>query len=87
MTRIEITSRANPRLKELLAARETRFIFAGEKLVRDILARGIAVATLIVEASRAEEFSGPPAAHRARRGNVQRMIGGGLEVPTRIIPS
>ncbi len=41
--KIEITSRANPRLKELLAAKEKLFFFEGEKLVRDILARELTV--------------------------------------------
>lgn len=56
--RIEITSRSNPRLKQLLAGRETRFFFAGEKLVRDILARGIAVDKLIVDTALEKEFAG-----------------------------
>lgn len=48
--KIEISSRANPRLKELLAARDDLFFFAGEKLVRDILSRRLAVDTLLVRA-------------------------------------
>jgi RNA methyltransferase, TrmH family len=48
--KIEISSRANPRLKELLAARDELFFFAGEKLVRDILARRLAVDKLLVRA-------------------------------------
>ena len=47
---IEITSRANPRLKELLAAKEKLFFFEGEKLVRDILARKLTVQKLLVSA-------------------------------------
>ncbi len=60
-TRIEITSRSNPRLKQLLAGRDTRFFFAGEKLVRDILARGVAVDVLIVDAALEKERAGDPA--------------------------
>lgn len=60
MTRIEIASRANARLKELLAAKERAFFFEGEKLVRDILARGSRVDKLIVLAGREEEFSAAP---------------------------
>jgi TrmH family RNA methyltransferase len=48
--RIEITSRANPRLKELLAAKEKRFFFEGEKLVCDILTRKLTVKQLLVSA-------------------------------------
>ena len=48
--KVEISSRANPRLKELLAARDELFFFAGEKLVRDILARPLAVDKLLVSA-------------------------------------
>lgn len=47
---IEITSRANPRLKELLAAKEKLFFFEGEKLVHDILARRLTVQKLLVGA-------------------------------------
>jgi TrmH family RNA methyltransferase len=48
MTRIDVMSRANPRLKRLLAEREERFFFAGDKLVRDCLARPLRVETLLV---------------------------------------
>jgi TrmH family RNA methyltransferase len=48
MTRIDVVSRANPRLKQLLAEREERFFFAGDKLVRDCLARPLRVETLLV---------------------------------------
>lgn len=48
MTRIDVVSRANPRLKRLLAERESRFFFAGDKLVRDCLARPLRVETLLV---------------------------------------
>ena len=48
--RIEITSRANPRLKALLAARDKLVFFEGEKLVCDILARDLAVKQLLVSA-------------------------------------
>ncbi len=46
--KIEITSAANPRLKELLAAKESLFFFAGDKLVRDILSRPLIVDKLLV---------------------------------------
>ena len=49
--RIEITSRSNPRLKELLAEKEKLYVFAGEKLVRDILARDLKVGKLLVSAA------------------------------------
>jgi TrmH family RNA methyltransferase len=48
--KIEITSRSNPRLKELLAARDKLFFFAGEKLVRDLLSRPLAVEKLLMDA-------------------------------------
>lgn len=44
----DIVSVANPRLKELLATRESWFFFAGDKLVRDLLARPIRVDKLLV---------------------------------------
>lgn len=44
----DIVSPANPRLKELLAARESWFFFAGDKLVRDLLARPLRVDKLLV---------------------------------------
>jgi TrmH family RNA methyltransferase len=56
-TRIEITSRANPRLRGLLERRQTRFFFEGEKLVRDILARGVNVETLIIAAGLESGFT------------------------------
>ena len=59
--RIEIASRSNPRLKELLAE-EGKFFFEGEKLVRDILARGIAVEKLIMDAALEKELAGERAA-------------------------
>jgi len=48
--KIDISSRANPRLKELLAARDGLFFFEGEKLARDILVRKLAVKHLLVSA-------------------------------------
>lgn len=54
--KIEITSLANPRLKALLAAKESLFVFAGDKLVRDILARPLAVDTLLVSTALEEEL-------------------------------
>jgi len=54
--KIEISSRANPRLKELLAARDELFLFEGEKLVRDILARKLAVDKLLVSAAAEKDF-------------------------------
>jgi len=47
----EISSRANPRLNELLAHRRERFFFEGEKLVADVLARGLTVSQLIFTAA------------------------------------
>ena len=49
--KIEITSAANPRLKELLAAKENLFFFAGDKLVRDILSRPLVVDKLLVSSA------------------------------------
>jgi len=48
--KIEITSRANPRLKALLAVKEKLLFFEGEKLVCDILARDLTVKQLLVSA-------------------------------------
>jgi TrmH family RNA methyltransferase len=45
--KIEITSRANPRLKELLAGKENLFFFEGEKLVADILSRDLRISQLL----------------------------------------
>lgn len=49
--KIEISSRANPRLKELLAGKDKLFVFEGEKLVADILSRGISVSKLLFTAA------------------------------------
>jgi TrmH family RNA methyltransferase len=46
--KLEISSRANPRLRKLLADRDKLFFFEGEKLVRDILARRLAIGHLLV---------------------------------------
>lgn len=54
--KVEIFSRSNPRLKELLAQKKERFFFEGEKLVRDILGRGLAVDKLIMDAALEKEF-------------------------------
>lgn len=48
--KIEISSRANPRLKELLARRGDFIFFEGEKLVKDILSRRLTVRTLLCTA-------------------------------------
>lgn len=69
MTRIEVVSRANPRLKRLLAEREKRFFFAGDKLVRDCLARPLRVETLLVRSDLAEA----PPAPRADVGEEWRV--------------
>ncbi len=45
------TSRANPRLKDLLARKEKMFFFEGEKLVADILGRDLVVSTLLFTAA------------------------------------
>jgi len=58
----EISSRANPRLKELLARREKLFFFEGEKLVTDILARSLTVSHLIFSAEMEERLPGISAA-------------------------
>lgn len=62
--KIEITSLANPRLKELLAAQESVFFFAGDKLVRDILSRPLVVEQLLVSNALEGEF--PDAAAEIR---------------------
>ena len=49
--KIEITSRFNPRLKQLLADMDRLYVFAGEKLVRDILARDLTVDRLLASAA------------------------------------
>jgi TrmH family RNA methyltransferase len=49
--KIEITSRANPRLKELLEGNERLIFFEGEKLVGDILSREITVSKLLFTAA------------------------------------
>lgn len=59
MMKIDVTSRANPRLKELLADREKWFFFAGDKLVRDCLARPLRVEKLLVRSDIGQE---PPEA-------------------------
>jgi len=51
-----ITSRSNPRLKRLLSERDRLFFFAGEKLVRDILARRLAVEKLLLSSSAGSEL-------------------------------
>jgi len=53
---IEITSRSNPRLKDLLEEKERRFFFAGDKLVRDILARPLRVDKLLVSTALGENL-------------------------------
>lgn len=50
MTRREIASRSNPRLRELLAALDSLFVFAGDKLCRDLLARPLPVRVLLQRA-------------------------------------
>jgi len=62
--KIEITSRSNPRLKELLAHMDRLYVFAGEKLVRDILARDLTVDKLIVSAAAEKNLPGGRAAVR-----------------------
>lgn len=47
-----IHSRTNQRVKELLKKRDQYFFFEGEKLVRDILDRGIQITILIVNEKR-----------------------------------
>ncbi len=55
MTKRDIASRANPRLKELLAARERLFVFAGDKLARDVLSRPLRVEILLQRSDLDEE--------------------------------
>lgn len=66
---IEIMSRANPRLKALLAERERLFFFAGDKLVRDLLLRPLRLRLLLLRADAAEE----PAAGMATVEEVWRV--------------
>ena len=54
--KIEISSRSNPRLRELLARKEELFFFEGEKLVTDILARSLRVSHLIISADMEERL-------------------------------
>jgi tRNA G18 (ribose-2'-O)-methylase SpoU len=70
---IEITSRANPRLKELLVAKEKLFFFEGEKLVRDVLARKLTVQKLLVSAEGDECLAGI-AATVEERWQVSRQV-------------
>lgn len=44
----KITSRSNPKVKELLKEKDHYFIFEGEKLVQDILQRDIEISKLII---------------------------------------
>ena len=48
--KIEISSRANPRFKELLGRKEKLIFFEGEKLVGDILSRELTVTKLLLSA-------------------------------------
>jgi TrmH family RNA methyltransferase len=48
--KIEISSRANPRLQELLERKEKLIFFEGEKLVGDILSRELTVTKLLLSA-------------------------------------
>jgi TrmH family RNA methyltransferase len=48
--KIEISSRSNPRLKELLERKEELIFFEGEKLVGDILSRELTLTKLIFSA-------------------------------------
>jgi TrmH family RNA methyltransferase len=48
--KFEISSRANPRLKELLEHKEKLIFFEGEKLVGDILSRKLTVSKLLFSA-------------------------------------
>jgi TrmH family RNA methyltransferase len=56
---IKISSRSNQRVKDLIKNRDRYFFFEGEKLVKDILDRGIAIDILIVSATKEAE-SGIP---------------------------
>ncbi len=52
----KITSPTNPRLKSLLQEADSLYLFEGEKLVQDILDRGLALDKLIVEQGREESL-------------------------------
>lgn len=53
---IEITSRSNPRLLDLLKRREEHYFFEGEKLVQDLLRRRFRPDLLIVDSAAATAF-------------------------------
>jgi RNA methyltransferase, TrmH family len=56
--KIEISSRTNPRLKELLECKEKLFFFEGEKLVADILSRELTVSKLLFSADMERRLPG-----------------------------
>lgn len=58
--RIEIASRSNPRVKELLDRKADLIFFEGDKLVRDVLSRDLIVSKLLMSAEM--ERSLPPIA-------------------------
>jgi TrmH family RNA methyltransferase len=60
--KLEITSRANPRLRKLLASRDDLFFFEGAKLVHDILSRPLAIGHLLVDAEAEKDLPEPAAA-------------------------
>jgi len=45
----EITSRANPRVKDLVSRLDSLFVFEGDKLVMDLVARGEDIQLLVVQ--------------------------------------
>lgn len=55
----KINSRSNQRVKDLLKKRDRYFFFEGEKLVRDILDRGIEISLLIMNEKREKQLSIP----------------------------
>ena len=60
---ITITSRQNPRIKELLKHQENYFFFEGKKLVSDILSSNQEVKILIIHESFARMWQPPPEAN------------------------
>ncbi|MGE5342656.1 MAG: TrmH family RNA methyltransferase [Candidatus Omnitrophota bacterium] len=56
---VRLQSRTNPRVKALVKHKEAYFVFEGEKLVLDILHRGIAIDILMVNESKEPSFRVP----------------------------
>ncbi len=54
-----ITSRSNPRVKDLLEKKDHYYFFEGEKLVEDILRKRINVSTLVIHEAREKQLTIP----------------------------